>query len=233
MITPSRAAIRAIALAAALTLAGGGALATPPHAQNGQQAQPEVNLWGDEFEGDKLDESKWEVYTFDGGGGAKVEVKENKLSMHGIGESRSGVRTKEMFTTERFYVEASLAKVGGRLPQPGQAGAQLGFAILTVLFDGNPRDRLEWVLRSDGIFEAWQSIDGKMVRLDDGKLATKTENPQLGIARRGEKVYFMLNRQVGLEKSLRGLSPTFKVMLYGFGSTQNDWNSLYVQTPKG
>ena len=103
---------------------------------------------------------------------------------------------------------------------------------MTVLFDGNTINRIEWLLRSDGIFEAWQSVDGKMIRFDNGKLGTKEKTPRLGIARRGDKVFFMLNREVGLESTIRNASPNFKVMLYGFGSSENNWDSIAVQTLK-
>jgi hypothetical protein len=103
---------------------------------------------------------------------------------------------------------------------------------LSVLFDGNTTNRIEWLLRSDGIFEAWQSVDGKMIRVDNGKLATKEKSPKLGIARRGDKIYFMLNREVGLESTIRNGSSSFKVMLYGFGSSEHNWDSVAVQTLK-
>jgi hypothetical protein len=195
-------------------------------------AQPAIEEWGDDFDGDRLDEAKWEPYTFEGGGGGKIEVKDKQLRMRGGGGSRSGVRSKHSFRAERFYVEAALAKVGPRNPQQGEEAFPPGFAILAVLFDGNPTNRIEWLLRSDGIFEAWQSVDGRMTRVDNGKLATKEKTPKLGIARRGEKVYFMLNREVGLESTIRGVSSNFKVMLYGFGSSENDWDSVAVQTLK-
>ena len=41
----------------------------------------------------------------------------------------------------------------------------------------------------------------------------------------------MLNREVGLESTIRGLSSTFKGILYGFGSSENNWDSI-VQTLK-
>ncbi len=195
-------------------------------------AQPAIEEWGDDFDGEKLDESKWEAYTFEGGGGGKIEVKDKQLKMRGAGSSRSGVRSKQSFRSERFYVEATLAKVGPRTPQQGEQAFPPGFAIVAVLFDGNPANRIEWLLRSDGIFEAWQSVDGRMTRVDNGKLATKEKTPKLGIARRGEKVFFMLNREVGLESTIRGVSPNFKVMLYGYGSSENAWDSFAVQTLK-
>jgi hypothetical protein len=207
-------------------------LVSLPSPTTAQNPQPAVEEWGDDFDGGALDEAKWEVYTFDGGGATKVEVKEKLLQMHGAGASRAGVRSKPMFHSDRFYVEATLAKVGTRLPQPGERGFPPGFAILTVLFGGNSQNRIEWLLRSDGIFEAWHSSDGKMIRLDGGNLATKEANPRLGIARRGDQVYFMLNREIGLERTIRGLSPDFKVMLYGFGASENHWDSIYVQTMK-
>ena len=193
--------------------------------------QPPVEEWRDEFEGEKLDDTKWELFTFEGGAG-KVEVKNQQLRMRGTGESRSGIRSKRSFHGERFFVEGALAKVGQRAPRPGEASFPAGFAIVTVLFDGTTINRLEWLLRSDGILEAWQSIEGRLTRLDKGNLATKEKAPQLGIARRGDKVYFMLNREVGLETTLRGLSLDFKVMVYGFGSSENNWESVAVQTLK-
>jgi hypothetical protein len=202
-----------------------------PTAQT-QPAQPAIDEWGDDFDGDRLDETKWEPYTFEGGGGGKVEVRDKQLRLRGAGGSRSGVRSKQSFRAERFYVEAALAKVGPRTPQQGEEAFPPGFAILAVLFDGNPANRIEWLLRSDGIFEAWQSVDGRMTRVDNGKLATKEKTPKLGIGRRGEKIFFMLNREVGLESTVRGVSPNFKVMLYGFGSSENYWDSIAVQTVK-
>ena len=203
----------------------------PPQTQ-AAGAQAVVDEWRDEFDGEGLDSTKWEPYTFEGGGGGKIEVKDNQLRMRGMGGSRTGVRSKQSFRGDRFYVEATVSKVGTRTPQPGESGFPPGYAILTVLFDGNSVNRLEWVLRSDGIFEAWQSFDGKLERFDNGKLATKEKNPRLGIGRRGEQVFFMLNREVGLERTIRGLSSNFKVMLYGFGSSENNWDAVYVQTPK-
>jgi hypothetical protein len=197
-----------------------------------QTAQPAVDEWTDDFDGNQLDEKMWEPYTFEGGGGGKVEVKDKQLRMRGSGGSRSGVRSKQMFHGERFYVEAALGKVGPRAPEPGEGGFPPGFAIVAVLFDGNSVNRIEWLLRSDGIFEAWQSVDGRMVRVDNGKLATKEKTPKLGIARRGEKIFFMLNREVGLESTIRNGSPNFKVMLYGFGTSENNWDSVAVQTLK-
>ena len=223
-----------VALLAACLTAAGQQPATTPQGQNApaaQGAQPGVEEWGDDFDGDRLDEAKWEPYSFDGGGG-KVEVRDGQLRMRGAGSSRAGVRSKRSFGGERFFVEAALAKVGERAPQAGEQGRQLGTAILTVLFDGNPANRIEWLLRSDGIFEAWVSVDGRMERLDNGKLATKEKSPRLGVARRGEQIFFMLNREVGLERTVRALPSNFKVMLYGFGTSENNWDSVVVQTLK-
>ena len=197
-----------------------------------QTAKPAVDEWGDDFDGDQLDDKKWEPYTFEGGGGGKIEVKDKQLRMRGSGGSRSGVRSRQSFHSERFYVEAALGKVGTRTPEPGEGAFPPGYAIVAVLFDGNPANRVEWLLRSDGIFEAWQSVDGRMIRVDNGKLATKEKTPKLGIARRGEKLFFMLNREVGLESTVRGVSQDFKVMVYGFGNSENNWDSVAVQTLK-
>ena len=208
----------------------------PPQSQNppaaqATAAQPAVEEWRDDFDGDHLDETKWELHTLEGGGG-KIQVKDGQLKMRGAGNSRSGVRSRRMFHGERFYVEATPAKVGGQLPQPGQDAYQPGFAILTVLFGGSSVNRLEWILRSDGLFEAWSFVDGRGERFDNRSLGTKEKNPHLGVGRRGDQFFFMLNGQVGLERTVRGMPADFKVMLYGFGSTENNWDSVSVQTPK-
>ena len=194
----------------ALTATAQQAAAAPNQNPQTQTAPPLVDEWGDDFNGEQLDETKWEPYTFEGGGGGKIQVKDNELRMRGDGGSRSGVRSKQSFHGDRFYVEAVLVKVGMRTPQPGEEAFPPGFAILTVLFDGSPTNRLEWILRSDGNFEAWQSVDGRMIRVDNGKLATRQKMPKLGIARRGEKIYFMLNREVGLESTIRGCFGKFQ-----------------------
>ncbi len=220
--------VRALAAAVMLLAACHAAYARQQPAQG---AQPSVAEWKDDFDGDKLDEAKWEKYTFAGGGG-KAEVKEKQLRLRGGEESRSGVRSRQTFTGERFFVQAQLVKVGERAPQQGEQGMQAGTAILAVLFGGSPNNRVEWLLRSDGLFEAWVSVDGRMERIDNRKLATKAKSLWLGIGRRGEQLYLMVNDKVALEHTLRGMTPDFKVMLYGYGTTENNWDAVSVQTLK-
>ena len=218
------AAVAAI-LTACLTAAG---QQQPSQAQG---AQPEIVEWKDDFDGERLDETKWERYTFEGGGG-KAEVKEKQLRLRGGEDSRSGVRSKQTFSGDRFFVQAQLTKVGERAPQQGEQGMQAGTAILTILFGGSPSNRIEWLLRSDGIFEAWVSVDGRMERIDNRQLATMAKSLWLGIGRRGDQVFLMVNDKVALERNVRGLPSNFKVMLYGFGTTETNWDSISVQTLK-
>lgn len=227
-----KAGVRALAAAAALLALGATAIARQQQtATPAQGAQPAVEEWRDDFDGDRLDEAKWERYTFEGGGG-KAEVKEKLLKLRGGEDSRSGVRSKQTFTGERFFVQAQLAKVGERAPQQGEQGMQAGTAILTVLFGGSATNRVEWLLRSDGLFEAWVSVDGRMERIDNRKLATKTKSLWLGIGRRGDQLYLMVNDKVALEHTQRGLPASFRVMLYGFGTSENNWDAVSVQTLK-
>lgn len=191
-----------------------------------------ANVWSDDFNGNKLDESKLEQYTFEGGGGLKVEVKNGQLKMRGSGESRSGVRSKETFNSNDFYVEAAVARPNTRTPQPGETGFPPGFAILTVLFNGGADKRIEWILTSDGQLQAWATINDRLERLDNNQLGTREKSPRLGIARRGDQIRSLINRQVGLQRSVPSLPVSFKVMLYGFGSTQSDWDNVLVQTTK-
>jgi hypothetical protein len=204
------------------------------------QPQPAFEEWSDGFNGAALDETKWERFTFEGAGGGKVEVKDGELRLRSQNGSRAGVRSKQSFTADRFSVEARLARIGEQLPQPGDKSSSIGFASLTILFDGSGRNRVEWILTSEGTFEAWSVVDGKGERLDNRKLGTKIKNPVLGLVRRGDEFLFVLNgpdsppqdAQVGLTKTLKNLPRTFRVMLYGFGSSQNDWDALRVVTIK-
>lgn len=191
-----------------------------------QQAAPALIEWGDTFDGNKLDETKWERFTFEGGGGGKFEIKDGQLRMRSVDGSRAGVRSREEFSGERFIVEATLAKVGE------ESGGRRGVAILTVLFDGSGRNRIEWLLSSEGIFEAWVMTDGRGERFDNRKMGTKIANPTLSIARKNNDYFFALNGQVGLEKNIRNLPRAFRVMLYGFGSSENNWDSVRVVTVK-
>jgi hypothetical protein len=222
--------VRALAVAATL-LAACLTAASQQQPAPAQGAQASVEEWKDDFDADKLDETKWEKYTFAGGGG-KAEVKEKQLRLRGGEDSRSGVRSRQTFTGERFFVQAQLVKVGERAPQQGEEGMQAGTAILTVLFGGSPNNRAEWLLRSDGLFEAWVAVDGRMERIDNRSLATKAKSLWLGIGRKGDQLFFMVNDKVALEHTQRGLPSTFKVMLYGFGTSENNWDSITVQTLK-
>jgi hypothetical protein len=210
------------------------------HARQAQQAQPAFDEWADEFDGDKLDESKWERFTFEGTGGGKLEVKEGQVRIRSANGTRSGVRSRQQFAGDRYSVEARVAKVGPSLPAPNEKGTPLGFAALTILFDGSGRNRIEWILTSEGTFEAWSVVDGRAERMDNRKLGTKIKNPVLGIVRRGDEFLFVLNgpdsppqdAQVGLTRKIKNMPRAFHVMLYGFGSSENDWDSVRVVTMK-
>ena len=60
--------------------------ATPPANQSAPAtqtaaAQPAIDEWGDDFDGDRLDEAKWEPYIFEGAGSCKIEVKDKQLKL--------------------------------------------------------------------------------------------------------------------------------------------------------
>lgn len=202
--------------------------------------QPAFDEWGDEFEGKALDESKWEKFSFEGAGGGKVEVDGGQVRIRSANGTRAGIRSRRPFVSDRFSVEARLAKVGPQLPSPNDRAAPLGFAGVTLIFDGSGRNRVEWILTSEGTFEAWAVIDGRGERLDDRKLGTKIKNPVLAIVRRGDEFLFVMNgpdsppqdAQVGLRKVIRNLPRSFHVMLYGFGSSENNWDAVRVATAK-
>ena len=208
----------------------------PLPAQSPKPPAPENVLeWGDNFDGKELDQTKWERFTFEGGNGGTFKVEDGELRMRGVSGARSGVRSKQTFKGDHFVINATLAKVGAALPESGSSGAPLGNAILTVLFDGSGRNRVEWILTSEGMFEAWTMVDGRGERLDSRNMATKATKPTLSIARRGDEYLFALNGQVGLQKTIKNLPGTFHVMLYGYGSSENNWDLvqvLLVKQPK-
>ena len=203
-------------------------------------AAPKVEEWTDDFAGAALDEKKWERFTFEGGSGGKVEIKEGQARIRSAAKTRAGIRTREAFTGDRWIVEAQLAKVGPGLPELGSNGPTLGFAALTILFDGSGRNRIEWILTSEGTFEAWSVRDGQGERLDNKALGTKMKNPVLSVVRRGDEFLFIINRadgraeeaQIGLQKTIRNMPKSFHVMLYGYGTSENNWDSLRVVVAK-
>ena len=225
---------------AAFALTTGARQSSSQQSSTAQQQQPAFDQWADDFNGAALDETKWERFSFEGAGGGKLEMKDGELRIRSVNGSRSGVRSRQTFAADKFSVEAKVARVGQQLLLPGDKGSPLGFASLTILFDGSGRNRIEWILTSEGTFEAWSVVDGRGERIDDRKLGTKLKNPVIAIVRRGDEFLFVLNgpdsppeaAQVGLKKTIKNLPRTFHVMLYGFGSSENDWNDVRVSTLK-
>jgi hypothetical protein len=205
-------------------------LALVPSANAVQQGSPKFDEWGDSFDGSDLESTKWERFSFEGGTGGTFKIEKGVLSMRGINGSRSGIRSKQTFDSDQIIVDATVAKVGSAYPDPESGALPIGNAIVTMLFDGSGRNRVEWLLTSEGTFEAWAMIDGKGERLDNRSLGTKIANPTLSIARRGDEFIFALNGQVGLQKTVRGFPRTTRVMLYGFGTSENVWDSVRVTT---
>ncbi len=211
-----------------------------PKNESSQTAKMQTAEWSDDFSGDKLDETKWEKFSFEGGGGGKLDLKDGEVSIRSINKSRAGIRTKDTFTADRFIAEAHLAKVGAAYPEPGDNNSTLGFGTLTILFDGSGRNRIEWILTSEGTFEAWVTRDGQGERLDNKKLGTKMKNPVLAIARVGDVFKFIINSadgkpadaQVGLQTTIKNMPKTFTVMLYGYSSSENNWDWARVTTVK-
>jgi hypothetical protein len=217
---------RLLSLAAALSLSAAFALA------QGTPAPPQVEEWLDNFDGQQLDADKWERFSFEGTSGGKLKLEGGELRMRGMNRSRSGVRSKQSFTGDRFIFEATIAKVEMPLPAPDEKGTPLGTAVLAIMFDGSGRNRIEWMLTSEKTLEAWAVVDGAGERLDNRKLGTKLKNPTLGIVRRGDEFLFMLNGQEGLSKTIKNMPRSFRVMLYGWSSAENDWDSVRVVTAK-
>ena len=224
----------------ALALTAGARQSSQQQPSASAQQQPAFDQWADEFDGAALDESKWERFSFEGAGGGKLELKGGEVRMRSVNGSRSGIRSRQSFASDKFSVEAQVARVGQQILLPGDKSSPLGFASLTLLFDGSGRNRVEWILTSEGTFEAWSVVDGRGERLDNRKLGTKLKNPVVAIIRRSDEFLFVLNgpdsppsaAQVGLTKTIKNLPQTFRVMLYGFGSSENNWDSVRVVTLK-
>ncbi|HEY0462368.1 MAG TPA: hypothetical protein VGC97_24760 [Pyrinomonadaceae bacterium] len=201
---------------------------------------PQVEVWTDDFSGGSLDETKWEKFTFEGASGGKLEVRDGEVRIRSAAKTRAGIRSKQTFSGDRWIVEAALAKVGAGFPEPGSNGPTLGFASVTILFDGSGRNRIEWILTSEGTFEAWAITDGQGERLDNRKLGTKMKNPVLSVVRRGDEFLFVINSadgkpedaQVGLKTVVKNMPKSFHLMLYGYGSSENNWDSARVTIAK-
>lgn len=195
-----------------------------------QQGNVSFEEWGDTFDSNELDTSKWERFSFEGGSGGTFKLENGTLSMRGVGGSRSGIRSKQEFDASQMIVDATVARVGSAYPEAGSSVLPIGNAILTILFDGTGRNRVEWLLTSEGTFEAWATVGDRLQRLDSHNLATKTPSPTLSIARKGDEFIFALNGEVGLRKVVKGLPTKSRVMLYGYGTSENVWDSVRVTT---
>ena len=167
--------------------------AKPSLPSNSTKNTPQYQEWSDDFDGGKLDEKKWEKFTFEGGSGGKIEVKDGAAQIRSAGKTRAGIRTRDSFSGDRFAVEGRISKVGAAFPEPGASNSTLGFGTLTILFDGSGRNRIEWMLTSEGTLEAWAIVDGRGERLDNKKLATKMKNPVLLVVRKADEFSFYLN----------------------------------------
>jgi hypothetical protein len=219
---------------------GGGLSAQTPTPAPQTKTVPQFDEWSDDFSGEKLDESKWEKFTFEGASGGKLEVKDGEVRIRSAGKTRAGIRSLKAFSGDRFIAEAQVAKVGAAYPEPGSNASTIGFAALTILFDGSGRNRVEWILTSEGTFEAWAVTDGRGERLDNRNLGTKMKNPVLSVVRRGDEFLFVINSadgkpedaQIGLTKTIKNMPKSFHLMLYGFGSSENNWNSARVVVAK-
>lgn len=221
-------ALSAAILSAALVVCAAPATAQESAAQSNSQAQPAISLneWIDGFQGQALDPAKWERFSFEGPSTGKLEVHDGELKLRGFAGSRFGVRSVPEFSGDKFIVEAKLPS------RPVANGIPMAFATLTVLFDSSGRNRLEWMWRSDGHFEAWRIKDGRGERLDNRKLATTETSPTIAIARRGDQLMFLLNGEVGVQKKFTDLPQRFHVMLYGFDQSENSWNAVRVVTAR-
>ena len=191
-------------------------------------AQPAVVEQKEEFDGDALDTKKWEQYSL--GGVGKIKLEKGKLLTSGANDSRAGIRSAQTFSGDRFLISAKIAKVSAALSDA--SGTPMGNAVLSVMFDNSGVNRLEWILTNEGRFEAWLMRDGNSERLDGKNLGTKEKSPTIGIGRRGDDYFFMLNGEVGMKKTIKNLPPTFRVMLYGFGTSKDEWESVSIITPE-
>lgn len=220
-----------------------------PTALRAQQSSPATTAkqtaaqfieWSEDFTGDRLDETKREKFTFEGGSGGKLEVRDGEVRIRSTAGTRAGIRTKENFSGDLFAVEARIARVSAGMPEHGSDKSPLGFGTLTILFDGSGRNRIEWILTSEGTFEAWSVVDGRGERLDNKKLGTKMKNPILLIVRKGDEFSFYINdpkgaaqdAQLGLKTTIKNLPKSFRVMLYGYGTSENNWDGVRITTPK-
>ncbi|HEX8733921.1 MAG TPA: hypothetical protein VF721_01270 [Pyrinomonadaceae bacterium] len=201
---------------------------------------PQVEEWTDDFSGEKLDETKWEKFSFEGASGGKLEVTGGEVRIRSVSKTRAGIRSVKTFSSDRFIAEAHVAKVGAAYPEPGSKASNIGFAALTILFDGSGRNRIEWILTSENTFEAWAVTDGRGERLDNRNLGTKMKNPVLSVVRRGDEFLFIINSadgrpedaQVGLTKTIKNMPKSFHLMLYGYGSSENNWSAARVVVAK-
>ena len=66
------------------------------------------------------------------------------------------------------------------------------------------------------------------------------KNPVLMLVRKGDEFSFYINdpkgvpqeAQLGLKTTIKNLPKSFRVMLYGYGTSENNWDSVRITTPQ-
>ena len=127
--------------------------------------------------------------------------------------------------------EHGVSKAAFQDDPSAQADLPAGNAILTLVFDDTGTNRIEWLLTSEGVFEAWAVLHNRGERLDMGNIGTRVPSPKLAIERRGDDFSFMVNGQVAFTRTIRGVPRAFRVFLYGFSSSENAWDAVRVSVP--
>ena len=211
-------------------------LFVPWHVARAQQPsaspKPQFDEWSDDFSGDKLDDSKWEKFTFQGRQRRETRGAGGERADPGSRQDPCGCPLKKRIYRRPSDRRGTCRKGRSRLSRTGKQRSYSGLRALTILFDGSGRNRIEWILTSEGTFEAWAVTDGRSERLDNGKLGTKMKDPVLSIVRRGDEFLFVINNpkgkpqdaQIGLTKTISNMPRSFHLMLYGYGSSENNWD---------
>jgi len=75
-------------------------------------------------------------------------------------------------------------------------------------------------------FLEWQLAEAKN-RLSEVVNKALTSGPQR-ITRRGDEFTFTVNGQEALRKTVKTIGRNFQVMLYGYSSSENNWDSVRV-----
>lgn len=176
-------------------------------------------LFFDDFDGNKLDTTKWEIVKWVGA--VDVKVEKGKVFLTSGGSARAGILTIPKFNADKEKIVVTALGV-----EPGPEAQQ-------DLYFGNGKaweNQIEFVVRAGGATDFWIIRQGG-APVNPFKGAGFKKDVQC--VKEGQKFTFITDGKVQTEQVVDEpiFKGDFRVILYLFPAGTSSWDSLRVEGP--